>query len=145
MACKTEEKIINESEYVCTQYPASESYLFKLELISVFGSSLPKLVSALKEESSQEQQMEAISSAIKLLFESASPKKIIDLMISMMTSGHLKVDGKRMTKSLFDQHYSGDNMSEGYKAFLFVIRTNYQGFFKGQKGGDFLTKAEENL
>lgn len=146
MSCKTEETQINDKLYVCTQFPAIKGMEFKLRLVKVLGPVIGEILPALKDLKSKdsEKQLKLVSSALIKLFESAEPSDIISLMVDMMTGGLLKCEGERITASKYDQMYAGDNMPEAYKVFIFVIRTNYAGFLKGQ-GGDLLAKAEGHL
>jgi len=141
MSCKTEEKIINEVQYVCTQFPAIQGMKFKMELIAMLGNSLPDIVAmASNKNKSKEEQISSFSHAAQKLFESAPPEKVVDLIVRMLTTGHTKRDGERITESVFNNVYAGDNLSEAYKAFGFIIQVNYKGFFKGQGLGSELSK-----
>ena len=144
MACETENTTINGTEYVCTQFPAIQSMKFKLRVLKVLGPVITEIIPMIGNDKTND-QLKSISDAIEKLFLTSSPDEIIDLMVEMLTTGNTKRDGERLTKSLFEQTYSGDLMLEAYKAFAFVLKVNYKGFFKGQKGKDLLTKVEENL
>jgi hypothetical protein len=142
MSCKTEEKTINDADYVCTQFPAILGMQFKMELVSILGKALPDIMQmAAKKDSSNEDKAAALSAAATKLFETAAPEKVVDLIVRMLTTGHTKRNGDRITKSRFDEVYAGDNMSEAYKAFGFVVMVNYKGFFKGQGKGSTLSNG----
>ena len=116
---------------------------FKMELIAMLGNTLPDIAAmAANKDKSQQEQISSFSNAAQKLFESASPEKVVDLIVRMLTSGHTKRDGERLTESTFNSVYAGDNLSEAYKAFGFVIQVNYKGFFKGQGLGRELPKEE---
>jgi len=142
MSCKTETKEINMHEYSCTQYPAIVGMQFKMELASILGKALPDIIQmASKKDSSAEDKVSILSTAASKLFESASPDKVVDLIVRMMTTGHTRRDGQIISRSVFDSVYAGDNMSEVYKAFGFVVQVNYKGFFKGQDKGSELSSV----
>lgn len=145
MACETENTFINDIEYTCTQYPAIQSMKYKLKVLKILGPVIGEIIPIITNKKDDENQLDIISGAIEKLFQSASPDQIVDLIVEMLTTGNTKRDGARMTMSLFEQTYSGDTMLEAYKAFAFVLRVNYKGFFKGQKAKELLTKVEENL
>ncbi len=141
MACETENTIIEGTEYVCTQFPAIQSMKFKLKVLKVLGPIISEIIPMLGKKDNID-QLTSMSGAIEKLFDVSSPDEIIDLMVEMLTTGNTKRDGNRLTVSLFEQTYSGDSMLEAYKAFAFVLKVNYKGFFKGQKGKELLAKVE---
>jgi len=148
MSCKVENTTINDVAYSCTQYPAVEALTFKLKVIKVLGPAIGSIIPALSksdDEDNSTNQLSALTNGIEKLFESASPEEIIKLMVDMLTTGHTKRDGKRLTESLFNEVYSGDNLSEAYKAFIWVLRVNYSAFFKGKGATDLLAKMEGKL
>tara|TARA_R110000744_G_C19249323_1_gene550096 strand:+ start:31 stop:465 length:435 start_codon:yes stop_codon:yes gene_type:complete len=144
MACETEDTIIEGTEYVCTQFPAIQSMKFKLKVLKVLGPVISEIIPMLGKKDNGD-QLTSISGAIEKLFNVSSPDEIIDLMVEMLTTGNTKRDGQRLTVSLFEQTYSGDTMLEAYKAFAFVLKVNYKGFFKGQKGKELLAKVEAQV
>lgn len=145
MSCKTVNEKINGHEYSCTQYPAIDGMEFKLEVIKILGPAISGLVPYLKSNEDDNIQVAALSSAIEKLFYVASPKELTNLIIRMLTTGHTKRDGERLTETLFNQIYAGDDMMEAYKVFIFILKVNYAGFFKGQKAEALLAKMEDNL
>lgn len=154
MVCKTETTNIAEVddegneidiEYSCTQYPATKGMIFKLKVIEMFGATLTKLLPAMNGEEAD--QIGALGSAVESLFKNKSPEKIIGLITEMICTGSVARNGKKMVggQSAYDQFYSGDNQIAAYKVFLFVLRTNYAGFFKGKKAQDLLAKVGAKL
>lgn len=146
MTCEVNETEINGAKYVCTQFPAKKAMMFKLKLAKVLGPAIMEILPALKELKSKDDntQAKAVINAINKLFEAAEPEEMVDLIIDMTTTGHLKREGERVNGSSFDNLYSGSNLQEAYKAFFFVVRTNYAGFLKGQ-GDQLLAKVEDKL
>lgn len=141
MACNTEETVINDISYICTQYPASTGMIYKFKLTKILGPAIAEILPLLS--SKEKDQTKLISGLINKLFENSEPEDIVKIVIDMLTSGHVRRDSKRIDKSLFEQVFSGDDMMEAYKVFAFVLKTNYAGFFKGQKGKELLAKAEK--
>ncbi len=144
MACETENTIIEGTEYTCTQFPAIQSMKFKLKVLKVLGPVISEIIPMLGKDDDGD-QLRSISGAIEKLFATSSPDEIIDLMVEILTTGNTKRDGHRLTVSLFEQTYSGDTMLEAYKAFAFILKVNYKGFFKGQKAKELLAKVEAKV
>ena len=147
MACETFEETINGALYVTTQWPASKQMLMKMKLASVFGSSLFQLVQGMstKGDDKEGAQLAAFENAIASLFEKTSPEKLVETLKELLTSGSTKREGKRITPETFDAVYNDAGLAEMYRACLFVIKSNYADFFKGQKAGELLAKVEEKL
>ena len=147
MACETFEETINGALYVTTQWPATKQMLMKMKLMSVFGSSLVQLVQGIgtKGKDKDETQLAAFEKAVNGLFEKTSPEKLVETIKGVLTSGSTKREGKRITPETFDEIYNDAGLGEMYRACLFVVKSNYADFFKGQKAGEFLAKVEEKL
>lgn len=153
MSCKTETQVIQEIdddgneiavEYSCTQYPALTGALYKIKIIEMFGASLAKIVPAM--QSKDLQQVDALGDGLNTLFKSSSPEKIINLISEMITTGSVSRNGTKIIgKSKIDEFYSGDNLGALYRVFIFVVKVNYAGFFKGKKAQAILAKAEASL
>lgn len=166
MSCKTETTFINQwvdgeilnniqqpgeekdVEYSCTQYSAKVSAIFKLRVMKVFGSSIKHIIAALPtgtKKVSAQKQIDAIVNAVNALFDSASPDEVIDLIWEMLSTDSTCREGQRLNGALLDQYFSGDNLGSIYKLFIFVLRVNYAGFFKGQRAQEALAVAEKHL
>lgn len=149
MACETLDEEINGIQYVTTQWPATKAVMMKLKLISVFGDALFEIAQGISgtERGARKDraQMDAFQKAINTLFKSSSPEDITNLLKEILASGHTKRDGVRITEKSFDEIFNDAGMKEMYMGCLFVIKSNYADFFKGQKAGELLAKVEENL
>lgn len=149
MACKTETKQIGDHEYSVTQWPAEKSMLMKFRLAKAFGASLAAIMgnasqtpSKGKKNNDQEDAM-ALSEGLSTLFQNNSPEELVALMKNCVIG--VACDGKRITETSFNELFSGDDLMEVYKVFIFVLQVNYANLFKGQLADRFLAKMKENL
>jgi len=148
MACKTESKQIGDHEYSVTQWPAEKSMLMKFRLAKAFGASLATLMGSSpkpkkgKEVTEQDEAL-ALSQGLSVLFQSNSPEELVALMKNCVIG--TACDGKRITETSFNELFSGDDLLEVYKVFVFVLQVNYSNLFKGQLADRFLAKMKENL
>lgn len=148
MACKTETKQIGDHEYSVTQWPAEKSMLMKFRLAKAFGASLATLMGSSpkpkkgKEVTEQDEAL-ALSQGLSVLFQSNSPEELVALMKNCVIG--TACDGKRITETSFNELFSGDDLLEVYKVFVFVLQVNYSNLFKGQLADRFLAKMKENL
>jgi len=148
MACKTETKQIGDHEYSVTQWPAEKSMLMKFRLAKAFGASLATLMGSSpkpkkgKEVTEQDEAL-ALSQGLSVLFQSNSPEELVSLMKNCVIG--TACDGKRITETSFNELFSGDDLLEVYKVFVFVLQVNYSNLFKGQLADRFLAKMKENL
>lgn len=122
MSCKTETKTINEHEYSATQWPAEKAMIIKFKLIKAFGASLSIIADT--------DNSDGISNGLNALFNSNSPEEIVALMKSCVVG--VARDGKVITETSFDEFFSGDDLMDVYKVFVFVVGVNYANFLKGQ-------------
>lgn len=146
MACNTETKQIGDHEYSVTQWPADKSMLMKFRLAKAFGASIASLMgsSPSKDKKNTEQEeAKALSEGLSTLFRSNSPEELVALMKNCVVG--VACDGKRITESSFNELFSGDDLLEVYKVFVFVLQVNYSNLFKGQLADRFLAKMKENL
>jgi len=145
MACNTETKQIGDREYSVTQWPATKSMLMKFRLAKAFGPSLATLMSASTQDKQVDEQEEALalSKGLSTLFQSSSPEELVTLMENCVVG--TACDGKRITESSFNELFSGDDLMEVYKVFMFVLQVNYSNLFKGQLADRFLAKVKDNL
>jgi hypothetical protein len=147
MSCKTESKDIGDREYSVTQWPADKSMLMKFKLAKTFGASLATLMGASsnskdKSENDKE-ETKAFSEGISILFQNNSPEDLVALMKKCVVGA--ACNGKRITDTSFNELFSGDDLMEVYKVFVFVLQVNYSNLFKGQLADRFLAKMKENL
>ncbi len=141
MSCKTEQHTIGEREYSVTQWSAQRAILTKLKLIKTFGAALSVLAGQATGEDADEAG--ALSEGLSILFNNSSPEEILELMTDCIIG--VACDGKRITKTSFEELFSGDNLMDVYKVFLFVMRVNYGNLMKGQLAESFLTKIKEKI
>lgn len=130
MACNTETTVIGELEVSVTQWSADKAIINKLKLLKTFGPSIAKLVSLFKEddgkkteEETNQEQMDAISQVLELLFNSNEPEQIQALIKHCVMSA--AINGERLTEGTYNKYFSGDDLMNIYKVFFFVIRVNY--------------------
>ena len=149
MACNTETKEIGEREYSVTQWPADKSMLMKFRLAKAFGASLASIMGSSSQtpskgkKNSYQDDAKALSEGLSTLFKSNSPEELVALMKNCVVG--VVCDGKRITDSSFNELFSGDDLMEVYKVFIFVLQVNYSNLFKGQLADRFLAKMKENL
>lgn len=158
MACETFDTQINGTQYVTTQWSATRSFTMKLKIVQMFGDALFELarlsVNPNKKENVEGQvqskqispeQISGVQNALAKLFEKHQPEAIVAFVKDALSCGATKRDGKRIVSSNFDQIFDEAGLGEMYKAFFFVVKSNYADFFKGQKAADILAKAESYL
>ena len=150
MACETFDTQINSAQYVTTQWSATKQVLMKFKLAKTFGECLFEIVGLMSvkadDPDKQKKQMDAFKSAMHLLFKNNSPEDVTNLIKETLTCGATKREGVRLTSTNFDAVFNDAGLPELYKAFLFVIKSNYSDFFKGQKGAeDLLAELETKL
>jgi hypothetical protein len=148
MACKTESKQIGDHEYSVTQWPADKSMLMKFRLAKAFGASLVTLMGNSPQGSKDKKVTEqdealALSEGLSTLFQTNSPEELVALMKNCVIG--TACDGKRITDTSFNELFSGDELLEVYKVFVFVLQVNYSNLFKGQLADRFLAKMNQNL
>lgn len=147
MACKTETKQIGDHEYSVTQWPAEKSMLMKFRLAKAFGASLAAIMGNAsqsdKKKNTDKEDVLALSEGLSTLFDSSSPEELVTLMKNCVVG--VACDGKRITETSFNELFSGDELLEVYKVFIFVLQANYSNLFKGQLADRFLAKMKDNL
>ena len=148
MACKTETKQIGDHEYSVTQWPADKSMLMKFRLVKAFGASLATLMgnspqSTKGKKVTEQDEALALSKGLSVLFQSNSPEELVVIMKSCVVG--VACDGRRITDSSFNELFSGDELLEVYKVFVFVLQVNYSNLFKGQLADRFLAKMNQSL
>ena len=146
MACKTETKQIGDHDFTVTQWPAQKAILTKLKLVKTFGSALSILAGDAKSSNSKhkdKEEAEALSNGLAALFNSSSPEELLKLITDCIVG--IMCDDRRITIASFDEIFSGEDLLDVYKVFLFVMRVNYGNLMKGQLAENFLAKMKENL
>lgn len=141
MACKTESQVIGEHEYSVTQWSAQKAILTKFKLIKTFGASLAIIAGQASGEETDEAT--ALSDGLSTLFANSSPEDLLELMTETVIG--VACDGKRITKTSFEELFSGDSLMDVYKVFLFVMRVNYGNLMKGQLAESLLAKVKEKM
>jgi hypothetical protein len=139
MACKTESKTIGDTEFSVTQWPAEKSMLMKMRLAKAVGPALAKLAAFDDKKTNKNQQLTGASDAISILFKDNSPEEVTKLIKDCVVG--VSRNGEIVTESGFNQHFSGDSLSDVYKVFFFVISVNYRNFIKGQYIDKMLAKV----
>ena len=144
MSCKTETKEIGDHEYSVTQWPADKAILMKLKLAKAFGASIGKIASmaleSTKKKTSDSDQALALSQGISILFDSNTPEEVMNLIRSSVIG--VACDGTKITETTFNQIFSGDELMDVYKVFIFVVKVNYGNLLKGQKVEALLAKVQ---
>jgi hypothetical protein len=146
MACKTETRQIGDHEYTVTQWPAQKAILTKLKLVKTFGAALSILAGdtpSAKSKSKDKEEAEALSNGLTALFNNSSPEELLKLMTDCIVG--IMCDDKRITITSFDEIFSGEDLLDVYKVFLFVMQVNYGNLMKGQLAENFLAKMKEKL
>ena len=147
MACNTETTEIGDHEFSVTQWPAEKAILMKMKLAKTFGSSIGKIASmalkSSKDKANEGEEAEAFSQAIAMLFESNSPEEVTALIKTAVIG--VACDGTRITETSFNQTFSGDNLMDVYKVFMFVVKVNYGNLLKGQKAEALLARVQGTL
>jgi len=147
MSCKTETKVIGDNEFSVTQWPADKAILMKMKLGKTFGASIGKIAAmaleSTKNKVSDSEQAKALSEGISILFDSNSPEEIMNLIKSSVIG--VACDGTKITETTFNQIFSGDDLMDVYKVFMFVIKVNYGNLLKGQKAEALLARVQGSL
>ena len=147
MSCNTETKQIGDHEYSVTQWPVEKAMLMKFRLAKTFGAPLASIIGNSpgdkNKDSNDQDDALAISEGLATLFQNSSPEDLV-LIIKNCVVG-VGCDGTRITETSFSELFSGDDMVEVYKVFIFVLKVNYANLFKGQLVSRLLAKAQEAL
>lgn len=147
MACRTETKQIGEHEYSVTQWAATRSMLIKFKLAKIFGATLAIIASqsdtSKNKKKAAENDARSLAEGLSTLFQDNSPEEIVALLKECIIG--VGCDNEKITASSFEQLFSGDDLLEAYKVFLFVLQVNYANLMKGQLADRLLAKVQENL
>lgn len=149
MSCETFDEIINNAQYVTTQWPATKQMVMKMKLLDTFGEAIFEILKGVNTDSKGDEkekaQTEALKAGISSLFGKKDPEYIASLLKEILTCGATKREGVRITPTKFDEIYNDAGLGEMYKACMFVIKSNYSDLFKGQSFGGALAMVEEQL
>lgn len=145
MACQTETKQIGEHEFSVTQWPAEKAILMKMRLAKTFGASLASIVANSQggEKSSDSDDAKALSEGLAMLFQSNTPEEVTALIKESVVG--VAMDGTRITETKFNEVFSGENLMDVYKVFMFVVKVNYGNLLKGQRVEGFLAKVQGSM
>lgn len=146
MSCETESKTIGDNEYSVTQWPATKAMTMKLRLIKAFGASIAIIAGQIKtgdDLDNSDNDANAFAAGLSSIFNNNSPEEIVSLIKESIIN--VSCNGTKITDSSFDQLFSGDDLLEAYKVFLFVLKVNYSNLMKGQLAEDLLVKVQEKL
>lgn len=141
MSCNTETKQIGEHEYSVTQWPADKALLMKFRLAKLFGPSITSIISVIGDKSATDNdQIDAMSNAFTKIFENNTPEDVVAIIKEVVIG--VGRDGKRTKESSFNEFFSGEDMLEAYKVFVFVLQVNYSHLMKGQWADKLLAQTK---
>lgn len=144
MACKTESKQIGDHEYSVTQWPATKALLMKARLAKVFGASIAMIgAAAMGKSRDDSKDAKALADGLESLFNNNSPEALVGLFKESIIG--VACDGNKITESSFEELFSGDNLLDIYKVFLFVVKVNYGNLVKGQSVDNLLANLKEKF
>ena len=143
MSCKTESQEIGFREYSVTQWPASKSILMKLRLVKTFGATIAILAGEASDKKNKTKDDDTLSKGLSTLFHDSNPDEILTLLKECVIG--VACDGEKITTSSFEALFSGDDLLEVYKVFLFVLKVNYANLMKGQLAENLLAKVKDKL
>lgn len=144
MACKTESKQIGDNEFSVTQWPVDRALITKIKLVKIFGAAFASMANSEDTKSkSKSGEGKAFSEGLSILFSSSNPEEIATIIKQSVLG--VACNGNRITETTYNELFSGDNMMDLYKVFLFVLQVNYSNLFKGQLADRLLAKVKENL
>lgn len=143
MSCRTETQEIGMAEYSVTQWPATKAIVMKMRLLKTFGASVAILAGGALGGKGKSEDTKSLSDGLHALFQDSSPEEIVALMKECVIG--VACDGEKITSSSFEKLFSGDELTEVYKVFLFVLKVNYANLMKGQKAEKLLAKMQVQL
>lgn len=146
MACKTESKQIGDNEFSVTQWPVDRALITKIKLVKIFGAAFASMATSAEEKPSSKAKAsegKIFSEGLSILFSSSNPEEIAGIIKQSVIG--VACNGTRITESTYNELFSGDNMMDLYKVFLFVLQVNYSNLFKGQLADRLLAKVKQNL
>lgn len=145
MACETETKQIGDHEISVTQWPATKAMTNKFRLAKTFGSTLAIIAAQLnlKGKATDAKDAEALAKGLSALFDKNNPEDIVKLIKDFVIG--VGCDEERITPTSYEQLFSGDDLIDVYKIFIFVIKVNYANLMKGKLADRFLDKIKDRL
>jgi len=145
MTCKTETKVIGDHEISVTQWPATTAMTNKFRLAKTFGSTLAIIAAQLnlKGKATDAEDAEALAKGLSALFDKNDPEDMVKLIKSFVIG--VGCDDARITAPSFEELFSGDDLIDAYKIFIFVIKVNYANLMKGKLADRFLDKVKDKL
>ena len=144
MSCKTESKEINGHTYSVTQWPPERSILTKFKLTKMLGPAIAKIAGISKAIGGEDKDdVNTLAEGITELFVSTSPEEMLELLKTSVVG--VARDGTKITESSFTEIFSGDDLTDVYKVFIFVLQVNYSNLLKGQLADRLLAQVEEKL
>ena len=140
MSCRTESTEIGEHTISVTQWPAEKALSMKFKLLKALGPGFAKLGGALKAESSDGDELNAISEGLSLLFEHNTPEDAVALIKECLLG--VSIDGKKLTPTGFTEFFSGDDLARIYPILWFILKVNYGNLLQGQSVEGLLAKLK---
>lgn len=147
MATKTETTTINDIEFSVTQWPAEKAIVTKLRLMKILGASVAALASLSKADSDSD-NAEALAKGLESVFNNTEPEQVFKLIHSCVIGTRYEMfDGAKgiLDDSKFTELFSGDDLLNVYKLFIFVMKVNYGNLMKGQLVDKLLAKMKVDL
>ena len=147
MATKTETTTINDIEFSVTQWPAEKAIVTKLRLMKILGASVAALASLSKADSDSD-NAEALAKGLESVFNNTKPEQVFKLIHSCVIGTQYKMfNGAKgiLDDSKFTKLFSGDDLLNVYKLFIFVMKVNYGNLMKGQLVDKLLAKMKVDL
>lgn len=141
MACRTETSKIGEHEYSVTQWNAEKAILNKMRLIKFFGPSVTAIATGSLKDASKGDEIDALAKGVGLLFENNEPAEVMAFLKECVV-GVARGDTK-ITNASFNELFSGDDLMDVYKVFVFVLKVNYSNLLGGQLAKSLLAKAKK--
>lgn len=136
MSCETKTDTIGEHEYSVRQWSAEKALKMKFRIVKVVGSALATLSAGDPDKDFEG----TLGKAIEDVFKNNDPDEIVALLKDSIIG--VARDGTKITESSFNEHFSGDDLQDVYRVFVFVLRVNFGNFLKGQRAEEALTQVE---
>lgn len=135
MGCKTETKTIGDKEYSVTQWSAEKALLNKYRIAKVLGPAISLIAKNIESEDAS-----LIGNVISSIFEGSKPEDVLGIIKNSIIG--IGCNGQVITEGTFNEIFSGDNLSEVYPVFIFVLKVNYGNLLKGRWAERLSAKAE---
>ncbi len=144
MSCQTETKQIGDRNYSVTQWPAEDAILMKFRLAKTLGAPLAALMKNDLPHGTEDDRPsdgtdgQSLARSLSILFENSTPEELLAVVRDCVIGAGC--NGKRITSTSFNELFSGDNLADVYRVFIFVLQVNYANLFAGLPGGSLLAK-----